>query len=439
MYCCTGSRSTMRTHRGPPCYRPIAVLAATTAASLLVHVVHALPPPPNMGRDLATALIWHPNYVQGSYIAFRREFVTPTTANTTSSATLHLFADSRYILWFNGAYITRGPVRFDPQGPTFDSIGGLPLAPPGQPNLIAILGHNYATCGDWQAPQRLITICDNPAGRFMNHYPGVTAILEDGSGAEILRTDSHWTAWNATRYAIAEASWGSISDVIDGRADDFSWTTSMGPPRRGVWDNATAIQNSWGPLTPRTLPFLREKPWAPTIINVSGGAGCNAGPGPYAFPLVLSAGCHSAQLAIGSEAQAYVATSLTASAPGVSLTINVGERYVAGDCAQVTGTVTYTAAGSPAGESLLSSDTFGGRYVCISFKDGGVAGASLSINNFSVVERQYPYTATGTFSAGGDPFLEKLFVRSLRTVQVTSEDAYVDCAGEWRNTSEEAV
>ena len=56
---------------------------------------------------------------EGVVVAFRESF---DLAQKPGAAVLHLFADARYVLWVNGAYVDRGPARFQPNGPEYDSI-----------------------------------------------------------------------------------------------------------------------------------------------------------------------------------------------------------------------------------------------------------------------------------------------------------------------------
>ena len=53
-------------------------------------------------------------------------------------ATLHLFADVRYMLWVNGRYVERGPARFEPAAPEYDSVDITKFLRAGE-NLISIL------------------------------------------------------------------------------------------------------------------------------------------------------------------------------------------------------------------------------------------------------------------------------------------------------------
>ena len=59
-----------------------------------------------------------------SFTAFRKQF---TLTKQPRTAALHLFADVRYLLWVNGQYVTRGPARFNPKGPEYDTIPVTPI------------------------------------------------------------------------------------------------------------------------------------------------------------------------------------------------------------------------------------------------------------------------------------------------------------------------
>lgn len=47
---------------------------------------------------------------------------TITLAGKPASATMHIFADARYMLWINANYVARGPNRFDPKRPEYDTL-----------------------------------------------------------------------------------------------------------------------------------------------------------------------------------------------------------------------------------------------------------------------------------------------------------------------------
>ena len=106
-------------------------------------------------------MIWAPSAPPGkqAYVAFRKTF---SLDQVPSAATLHLFADSRYILWVNGRYVVRGPCRFDPKRPEYDTVDVRPWLQSGK-NVLAVLVHHYA---------------GGENGRTMNHVPCLTAQLD---------------------------------------------------------------------------------------------------------------------------------------------------------------------------------------------------------------------------------------------------------------------
>ena len=68
-------------------------------------------------------------------VAFRKQFEMTTLPQ---HATLHLFADVGYMLWVNGRYVERGPARFEPAAPEYDSVDITTFMCAGS-NLISIL------------------------------------------------------------------------------------------------------------------------------------------------------------------------------------------------------------------------------------------------------------------------------------------------------------
>jgi len=72
----------------------------------------------NNNPSIQSSMIWTSAELskKGGYIVFRKSFEMQEAC---SSAQLHLFAHSRYLLWINGQYVLRGPCRFSPQRPLY--------------------------------------------------------------------------------------------------------------------------------------------------------------------------------------------------------------------------------------------------------------------------------------------------------------------------------
>ena len=173
----------------------------------------------------------------GVAVAFRRKFDLPAAPKV---AAIHVFADARYVLWVNGKYVERGPNRFQPSGPEYDTVHIEPRLKPGKNTLAVLVVGNLS------------------GGKLMRHLPGLTAMLEV-DGKELLYTDSKWKYSDATRFRSVDASWANLGDtVVDTRIEDGDWT------REGYsdinWKPAVPIEGrQWGPLTARRIPLLREK------------------------------------------------------------------------------------------------------------------------------------------------------------------------------------
>lgn len=132
-----------------------------------------------------------------SYVAFRG--TATLDAAPASAATLHVFADSRYMLWVNGQYVARGPCRFNPKRPEYDSHDVRALLRAGANSIVALV-HHYGP--------GVIN------GRIMAHAPALAARLVV-DGAAVAETDTSWRASNATEYRPSPVAWSSIPDVLD--------------------------------------------------------------------------------------------------------------------------------------------------------------------------------------------------------------------------------
>ena len=210
-------------------------LAFSPLAILMTQSLHA-----DVPRTLQSSMIWSQAAPEGTqaYVAFRKSF---ELAKLPDSAVVHLFADSRFLLWVNGHQILRGPSRFHPDRPEYDTLDLVPHLRAGR-NAIVVLVHHYAGA---------------TSGRIIRHDPGLTALLV-ADGREILRSDASWKSSNATEYQPSPGAWSSIPDVIDGRKRPGDWTSTDFDD--SAWQAAVAIDASkWGDLHPRGTPLCREQ------------------------------------------------------------------------------------------------------------------------------------------------------------------------------------
>jgi len=326
-----------------------------------------------MGRALQNAMIWtQPAETQsGVAIAFRKTFELTAKPD---AAKLQLFADARYVLWVNGTYVERGPARFQPNGPEYDTIDLATCLQTGT-NVVAVL-----------------VVGNLSGGKVMRHAPGLTAILQ-ADGKELWRTDDSWKWTDQTRYREITASWPDLRDaVIDARVEDGDWTRPEYAD--AAWKTAGHIGgDSWGALTARRIPRLRETPVPFTLAD---GA---------TLPVTLTAGQKLA-FDTGRLVQAYPVITLEATA-GTELAIEpFGVRYLAR-----AGRQTY-----------FTIDTRGITQGDITVKSG-----TATISGLQLIERLYPYDLAGSFTCN-DADLNRLWEMCARSGQVFSEDSYVDCA-----------
>lgn len=187
---------------------------------------------------LQSSMIWSPAAPAGTqaYVAFRKSL---DLDRAPAAAALHLFADSRYLLWVNGKHVLRGPCRFNPKRPEFDTLDIAPHLRAGA-NSLVVLVHHYPAIN----------------GRIMKHEPGLSAVL-DADGREILRSDKSWRSSPDTEYRPSPGAWSSIPDVIDGRLSPGDWTTSAFDD--STWQPAATVDgNPWGKMHARSIPLPVE-------------------------------------------------------------------------------------------------------------------------------------------------------------------------------------
>ena len=326
-----------------------------------------------IGRTLQQAMIWtQPAQNQGGVaIAFRKTFDLPAKP---TRAELQLFADARYVLWVNGAYVERGPARFQPNGPEYDTINVAPQLRAGS-NVIALL-----------------VVGNLSGGKVMRHAPGLTALLQVG-GKKLWQTDTSWKWSDQTRFRQIRATWADLRDtMIDARVEDGDWTQP--DYNDAAWKSAGAMPGTaWGTLTARRIPLLRETP-----VNFSLGGGVT-------LPVTLQAG---QKMEFNTErlVQAYPVITLEATA-GTELTFEpFGVRYIA-------------RAGK---QTHFTIDTCGFSHGEITVKTG-----TATVTGLKLIERLYPFNIIGRFKSN-DEELNRLWVMCARSDQALSEDSYVDCA-----------
>jgi hypothetical protein len=284
----------------------------------------------------------------------------------------------------NGVYVARGPSRFQNGYPEFDEIDvtrRISL----QKNSIAVLVCN-----------------DQPSGRTMAHPPGLWFDLEmefSTSKSQKIVSDHRWRGICDESFRVPHSSWGSIVEDIDATRisgnwmhrdfDDSSWPfgNPIDESDRSVWPIPVA----------RRIPLLREREVA--IREAGSEAALRAGD-EFTWELDQTSLVYSV---FDFDSTSGTQVSLTYLLPdGYS----ASNHYIARD-----GRQEYT-----------SGDTFACRWIKLRILKG-----SLRIRGLKTFEVLYPFERIGRFQCNDDE-LNRLWNICVRSLELLSEDAYVDCA-----------
>ena len=363
-----------------------------------------------VNTSLDNSFIWADSSVapvgKQVYIAFRKTF---DMEEMPINASLSVFADSRYKLWINGHYVESGPCRFDPRRPEYDVHDVLDLLKTGR-NAIVVLVHSYAigSFNEW----------NEQCSRMMDHRPGLTARFDfelAGKGRLFFTTDQTWKLNVKTRFRPSPGTYSSVPDNIDARLDDGDWTSVEYDDSK--WITAEPVKvGLWGPLHVRSIPMLKQQVVDnPAIIKPAGAS----------LPLDVSRN-QMILIDFGRTMQAYTILDFDAET-GSELELVHCSRYM--ETGFKPDQVTFTGDNfrdryiACSGRQIyMCGDTWGGRYLWLIIRSG-----RIRLHGIKAVDRTYPFTRLGYFHCN-DEILNRIWDISVRTVEVCSEDAHVDCA-----------
>jgi alpha-L-rhamnosidase len=320
-----------------------------------------------------------------------------------------IFADSRYMLWINGRYVERGPCRFDPKSPQFD--------------LIDITGHIHKGKNTIA-----IMVQGNVTGslKVMKHIPGLTAFIKTGNHQ--LVTDSTWLCSDLIPQQMINDiwTWSCILDQVDANTQDYNW--QMPQFDDSNWEPAVAVSGkSWGPLTLRSIPLLKETDLGSgTILRIKNDKTTDTSIKklPDNLPIKCIGG-DEIVIDIGKLSLTYWIINFTA-VKGTDLVFTPCQDYVNGETIINYSCITKYKA-REGNQSYMSNDTYGFRYLNIKVLNG-----SLTIDSLRFISRLYPNIRIAEFECNDD-FLNKTWQQSSYSAEVLCEDGYVDSAerAEW--------
>ncbi|MFJ8828466.1 hypothetical protein [Micromonospora aurantiaca] len=352
-------------------------------------------------------------------VLFRREF---TLDRVPGRAPMRITADSRYVLWVNGVELARGPARSHPRRLLHDTVDAAPALRPGV-NVVGVLVRFYGEPTAWWMP----------AVPTFSHGAGVLVAEVDLPGG-VLGTDRTWRcrvsdAWTRQRPSgLGQAR----PEVLDGRRLDPEWLRP-GHPDEG-WSAprvVTALHlGGIGRAVPPTDPYgpMPPRVTAPPAVTPRTPAGLRrhrpGTPGePVTLPLTVDLDAGSPEVLtadFGRVVAGTLALRLTGPA-GVVVDGSLGERLDGeGVPAPPSAAFSYTLRGHA--DTFETADPGGGRYAVLRLTGSG----RVTVDAVTVSERLRPRPA-GPFFTCSDPLLDEIHRVGLRTVDLTAQDAYIDC------------
>lgn len=363
-------------------------------------------------------------------------------------------ADSRYALVVNGQEVFRGPIRSQPRRLYYDLFDLAPYLRPGQ-NVIAVYVKYYGLPNAYWMPA--------PANMTLGKT-GVLVFEANLGEAGWLVSDDTWKARKAKawsdewRSGLTNPVGGGIPvEVFDARRfpdrwrdadfDDGDWGAAQLVPAMhiGGFARTQPPTDPYGPLFPRPIARLGGELRRPASVRIE----------------ILAGQVDSA---IGSpvrrvEAAINLPVSATSLANTLPLTVDVSAggavrlvvdmgRIVSGhvefeidgpagivlDLSYVEEPITRAvgAFGTHAGTRYIARgerdrfqafDSNGFRYAYVLVH--GVPGR-VTLKHFAVQEHLYPWQPGADFTCG-DEELNRIFRAGIRTVQLNSHDAFLDC------------
>lgn len=351
-----------------------------------------------------------------------------------TSADLRITADSRYRVWINGTEMGTGPSRHGPRSLTADCYPVLEALHVGR-NVVAVLARFYGYAVPWWEPA---------APSFTTGGGGLLAEL-DCDGSVVLATGNGWRALPADAWTPCHPLsmlTSQIPEVFDARRLDPAWTDTDFDDT--AWPSATvlhehAVVGPVGRARPPIGPYgqVGNRP----IALLTGHTQTPASREEFALP---DADPSDVYTRLGADVASALGGTSDAPATGrrrlvifdfAAIVAGMVHLELSGDAG---GTVTgaLVEAVSPvafrsaaAFEVTLRGDNLsftadnpsGGRYLVLS-----VSAPSVEVLEAQVRERRRPRVPAGGFRCS-DVLLNRIFDVAVRTVDLTAQDAYLDC------------
>lgn len=357
-------------------------------------------------------------------------------------------ADARYALWVNGHELARGPIRSQPRRLHYDMADLAPLLRQGE-NVVAIYVKHYGQATSFWMP----ATPNNTLGGT-----GALVFEADLGAAGWLASDSTWkaqlaSAWGEGGRDGTDHGGGVPVEVFDARLlahgwrglgfDDGGWGQAQPIPAMhvGGFARAQPPADPYGALLPRPFGQLGGQLRQPATATVAVGPQPEQAGGPIAqiqaalaldfgaaqaaeLPLELELAHGRAALVVidmGRVVSGLVGFALDAPA-GTTLDLSYAEEPLSASISmdKMRAGTRYTARGHDDEFELFDSNGFRYAYALI----GG--GGRVALRGFGMRELLYPWQGEASFACD-DEELNRIYRAGLRTVQICSHDALIDC------------
>ena len=365
----------------------------------------------------------HDPAVRDQRVLFRREFLLDDAPH---DAVVAVTADARYAVWINGHRVGSGPGRHNADSLTSDEWPVTELLRTG-PNVVAVLGRYYGDPVPWWMPSR--------ASHTMGG--GALALEIEADGSIIVATDDSWVCLDSLAWTPA-APQGLLAsqpaEMLDARRFDDTWM-QPGASTSG-WGAVTVLreQSVIGPrgrTTPGGEPYGAVLPsLRPRLV----GDHLDLPVAPLQTSLWAAPARSTAELvaALSADISASAVTVIDAGrivAGRLRLTFEgTAGDVVRGGLVEAIGAVAFES-GAPLqvilrdGETVFEPfDPVGGRYLLLSQTSTGKPPRLLRAE---IIEEHRP--RHGARFACSDEELQRIVEVSLRTVDLSATDAYLDC------------
>jgi len=414
--------------------------------------------------------IWDrpPGPDQNAYDYFRKQFVLPAKPQ---SAIVYVAADSRYRLYVNGYFVKGGSARSTPFAQYYDSYDISPYLQAG-PNVIGAIVHFWGTGNERYILGR---------GGFLFECN----FISPNNPSVLVATDASWQvlrspSWNPS--SPRENSSNGYTENYDFNQEPVGWmlpgfnATGWGAP----FVIGSPPQFPWLDLDARDIPMLYQKPVKPyrviataevqrtvpqnpllaavQVLNelfqpVSTAAITQTGPltasnGVFTVTTPVSGKDAVIVLDFGQEMVGFPSLTLNGSS-GTVVDVSFSEWLMRGT--QVAAVKSpQIVNGQPQGLPMYATDRLilrngtqswqrffptGFRFLQLTIRN---AVQPLQILSVGATFTTYPFQANGSFNSS-DALLNAIWTQSQYTVQVTTQDAFIDCPwrekGQWMDMS----